>query len=136
MRAVSLAFRMLRRTPFVTAVAVLSLGLGIGANTAVFSLFNQILMRPLPVAAPSELVNLSLPGGRNGSTSCNNSGDCDAVFSYPMVLDLVRDQQVFPGLAPLDLQRDVAGTGRSSSMATRSRATTSTSWAYGRRLGV
>jgi predicted permease len=99
MRAISLAFRMLLRTPFVTTVAVLSLGLGIGANTAVFSLFNQILMRPLPVAAPSELVNLSLPGGRSGSTSCNNSGDCDAVFSYPMVLDLVRDQQMFTGLA-------------------------------------
>ena len=81
MRAISRAFRMLLRTPFVTAVAVLSLGLGIGANTAVFSLFNQILMRPLPVPNPDELVNLSVPGGRNGSTSCNNAGDCDAVFS-------------------------------------------------------
>ena len=98
MRAIVLAFRMLRRTPFVTTIAILSLGLGIGANTAVFSLFNQILMRPLPVPNPDELVNLSLPGGRNGSTSCNNSGDCDAVFSYPMLLDLVRDQQVFTGI--------------------------------------
>ena len=98
MRAISRAFRMLLRTPFVTAVAVLSLGLGIGANTAVFSLFNQILMRPLPVPNPDELVNLSVPGGRNGSTSCNNAGDCDAVFSYPMLMDLAREQQVFTGI--------------------------------------
>ena len=45
-----LAFRALFRTPFVTVVAILSLGLGIGANTAIFSVFNQILLRPLPLA--------------------------------------------------------------------------------------
>ena len=90
---------MLRKTPFVTTVAVLSLGLGIGANTAIFALFNQILLRPLPVESPEALVNLGAPGVKNGSNSCNNSGDCDAVFSYPMFLDLARDQQVFTGIA-------------------------------------
>ena len=90
---------MLRKSPFVTAVAVLSLGLGIGANTAIFALFNQILLRPLPVEAPEALVNLGAPGVKNGSTSCNNSGNCDAVFSYPMFLDLAREQQVFTGIA-------------------------------------
>ena len=99
MRQLSFAFRMLRKTPFVTTVAVLSLGLGIGANTAIFALFNQILLRPLPVESPEALVNLGAPGVKNGSNSCNNSGDCDAVFSYPMFLDLARDQQVFTGIA-------------------------------------
>jgi predicted permease len=99
MRELSLAFRRLRGTPFVTIVAVLSLGLGIGANTAVFSLFNQVLLKPLPVAAPDALVNLASPGPKNGSTSCNNAGDCDQVFSYPMFLDLAREQQVFTAIA-------------------------------------
>ena len=47
-----LAFRMLVRTPFVTIVAIVSLAFGIGANAAIFSLFDQMLLRPLPVAAP------------------------------------------------------------------------------------
>ena len=99
MRQLKFAIRMLLKTPFVTTVAVLSLGLGIGANTAIFALFNQILMRPLPVTAPEALVNLGAPGSKNGSTSCNHSGDCDQVFSYPMFLDLSRQQQVFTGIA-------------------------------------
>ena len=45
-----------------TATAVVSLALGIGANAAIFSLFNQMLLRPLPVTAPHELVNLQAPG--------------------------------------------------------------------------
>ena len=90
---------MLLKTPFVTAVAVLSLALGIGANAAIFSLFNQILVRPLPVPAPGELVNLSAPGPKPGSTSCGQAGDCDIVFSYPMFRDLQETQTVFTGIA-------------------------------------
>jgi predicted permease len=56
-------------------------------------------MRPLPVAAPEDLVNLGAPGSKSGSQSCNNSGDCDQVFSYPMYLDLARGQRVFAGIA-------------------------------------
>ena len=52
MRNLRFAFRTLFRTPFVTGVAILSLALGIGANAAVFSMFNQILLRPLPVDDP------------------------------------------------------------------------------------
>jgi hypothetical protein len=48
-----LALRALSKTPFVTAVAVVSLALVIGANPAIFSLFNQILLRPLPVRPPT-----------------------------------------------------------------------------------
>ena len=87
MHTVKLAFRTLFRTPFVTAVAVLSLALGIGANAAIFSLADQVLLRPCP-SPPQRLVNLSAPGPKSGSQSCEMSGGCDEVFSYPMFRDL------------------------------------------------
>jgi hypothetical protein len=62
-----LAFRRLLKTPFVSLVAIVSLALGIGANAAIFSLYDQTLLRPLPVVRPAELVNLSAPGPKPGS---------------------------------------------------------------------
>jgi predicted permease len=99
MRHLRFAIRTLFRTPFVTAVAIISLALGIGANTAIFSLFNQLLLKPLPVHAPEQLVNLEAPGPKPGSQSCNQAGDCDHVFSYPMFRDLERLQTSFTGIA-------------------------------------
>lgn len=77
MRQLRFAFRTLFKAPFVTGVAILSLALGLGANAAIFSLFNQLLLRPLPVEAPGELVNLSAPGPKPGNTTCNQAGDCE-----------------------------------------------------------
>ena len=94
-----LAFRRLFKTPFVSIVAITSLALGIGANAAIFSLFDQTLLRPLPVARPGELVNLSAPGPKPGSQSCGQAGDCEDVFSYPMFRDLEKQQTVFTGIA-------------------------------------
>jgi len=94
-----LAFRTLARTPFVTIVAVLSLALGIGANAAIFSLFDQMLLRPLPVYQPDRLVNLADPGPNPGSQSCTNAGGCDEVFSYPMFRDLEAERTGFSGVA-------------------------------------
>jgi len=99
MRNVKLALRTLFRTPFVTIVAILSLALGIGANAAIYSLFDQILLRPLPVAQPDRLVNFVGPGPQYGSNSCNSAGDCDEVFSYPMFRDLQRANTAFSGIA-------------------------------------
>ena len=94
-----LAVRALFRTPFVSVVAIVSLALGIGANAAIFSLFNQFLLRPLPVLEPQALVNLGNPGPKPGSQSCNNAGNCDVVFSYLMFRDLEQKQTVFTGIA-------------------------------------
>lgn len=99
MHHVRLALRMLRKTPFVTAVAIASLALGIGANAAIYSLFEQFLMRRLPVRAPAELVNLGAPGPKPGSTNCGQAGSCEEVFSYPMFRDLEQKQTALSGIA-------------------------------------
>ena len=99
MRNVKLAFRTLFRTPLVTTVAVLSLALGIGANAAIFSLADQILLQSLPVPHPQQLINLSAPGPSPGSHSCNQAGSCESIFSWPMLKDLQARQTVLSGLA-------------------------------------
>jgi predicted permease len=88
MRNFTLAIRTLARTPFVTAVAVLSLGLGIGANSAIYSIFYRMVRQELDVPRADRLVNLSAPGPKNGSATCGNAGSCENVFSYPMFRDL------------------------------------------------
>jgi predicted permease len=93
------AIRTLSRAPFVTIVAAVSLALGIGANAAIFSLFNHVLIRPLPVPQPDRLINLGAPGPKPGLLSCSRAGYCDDVFSYPMFRDLERVQTVFTGIA-------------------------------------
>ena len=99
MRNLKLAARMLLKAPFVTAIAVLSLALGIGANAAIYSMFNQLLLRPLPVREPDQLVNLSAPGPAPGSNSCNQAGSCEEIFSYAMFRDLEKAQTPFAGIA-------------------------------------
>ncbi|HEU0119373.1 MAG TPA: ABC transporter permease [Bryobacteraceae bacterium] len=75
------ALRTLRRSPLFASVAILSLALGIGANTAIFTLLDQILLRKLPVRNPEELVMLYQRGAHNGS----NMGD--RMQSYPIYKD-------------------------------------------------
>jgi predicted permease len=99
MRHLKLAVRTLARTPFVTTVAILSLALGIGANTAIYSLFDTMILRQLPAEDPGQLVNLSAPGPKYGSQSCGDAGDCEDVFSYPMLRDLQAAALPLSGIA-------------------------------------
>jgi len=96
---IRLALRTLFKSPFITLVAIISLALGIGANSAIFSMFDQMLLRPLPVPNPGELVNFKSPGPKPGSNSCGNAGGCDEIFSYPMFKDLEAAQTSFTGIA-------------------------------------
>lgn len=99
MAQLRIAIRSLLKTPFVTAVAIASVALGIGANAAIYSLFDQMLIRKLPVREPGDLVNFAVTGPMMGSTSCNQAGDCDEIFSYAMFRDLEEGQAVFTGIA-------------------------------------
>jgi predicted permease len=78
---VRLAVRSLGRSPLFATVAILSLALGIGANTAIFTLIDQIVLRKLPVTAPEQLIMLYQQGAHNGS----NMGT--RMHSYPMYQD-------------------------------------------------
>jgi predicted permease len=86
------AARMLRKSPGFAAVAILTLALGIGANTAIFTLLDQILLRSLPVKDPHELLLLDLAGHDYG----NSSGD--SVLSYPLYRDFEERNEVFSGM--------------------------------------
>jgi len=88
MRNLRLAARTLARTPVITAVAALSLGLGIGSNAAIYSIFHRMVRQELAVPDAGRLVNFSAPGPKNGSQSCGQAGSCEDVFSYPMFRDL------------------------------------------------
>ena len=93
--------RLLRKSPAFTAVAVLTLALGIGANTAIYSLLDQAMLRLLPVIAPNQLVVLRFSGGDSGST--RSRGDNTTYFSYPMYRDLRDRNSVLSGLIATDL---------------------------------
>ena len=94
MREVRLALRTLFKAPLFTGIAGLSLALGIGANTAMFGLVDQILLRLLPVQNPRELVQLTVEGGRFGS----NNGDGLGTFSHPLFVAFRQRNTVFSGL--------------------------------------
>src|ERR1051325_1791891 len=90
------AWRALRQNPGFTLIAVLSLGLGIGANTAIFSLMDRVLLRMLPVRDPSQLVLITANSPRMGSVSA--SYDSDYVFSAPMFRDFRDGAPGFSGV--------------------------------------
>ncbi len=90
------ALRQLGKAPGFAAVAIVTLALGIGANTAIFSLLDQALLRTLPVKDTDRLVVLQSVGSFNGNTSSRT--DENFYFSYPMYRDLRDRNSVFSGL--------------------------------------
>ena len=100
MSRIRYAFRSLAKSPLLSLVVVLSLGLGIGANTAIFSLLHQVVLRSLPVEKPEELVLVTSPADfKNGRGSTNNSGGMEYVFSYRFFRDLEKQADSVSALA-------------------------------------
>jgi len=94
------ALRQLGKAPGFAAVAIITLALGIGANTAIFSLLDQALLRSLPVKEPDRLVLLRYAGSNTGHLSSRADGKF--YFSYPMYRDLRDRNTVFSGLIATD----------------------------------
>ena len=89
------AAKMLWKSKGVTVLAVISLAIGIGANSAIFSIVNSLLLRPRPVANPEQIVELY-------------SGDTDQPYqtlSYPSYLDFRENNRVFTGLAAYGIRQ-------------------------------
>src|SRR5215475_11855660 len=84
--------RTLRKAPLFTSVALMSLALGIGANVAIFTLVNQLILQLLPVKHPEELVMLTARGHHYGSNTGSNA------ISYPMYQDFRDRNEVFSGV--------------------------------------
>jgi putative ABC transport system permease protein len=103
--------RMLAKNPGFTLIAILTLALGIGANTAIFSLLNQVLLRRLPVGNPQELVVLKSPGPKRGHVW--SDGDDSEIFSYPLYKALAKNTAVFNGmLARFQFAASIASHGQ------------------------
>lgn len=92
------ALRVLKNNPGFASVAILTLALGIGANTAIFSLMDALMLRLLPVHNPQELVLLKMrtPGAKGASES----------FSYAIVRGLADQKEIFAGVAGLSGLKD------------------------------
>ena len=88
-----LALRSWRKSPTFAVIAILSIALGIGANAAIFTLVDQVLLRVLPVKNPHELVQINFTGSRYG----NNWGD-GSELSYPVYKELRDNNNLFTGI--------------------------------------
>jgi predicted permease len=96
LRDVRLALRRLGGSPGLTSLVVLTFALGIGANTAVFSLFDQVLLRSMPVKDPGSLVLIDTPGPNSGLFESNKN--FPNPISYPMFKDFRDKTDVFDGV--------------------------------------
>ena len=109
------SLRRLRKSPGFAATAILTLALGIGATTAIFSVMNAVLLRSMPVPNPQQLVYLHVPTGQ--PYGAQETGDSDTSFSQPVFEALRQDRRAFPevmAFAPLSGDKVAVRVGNDS----------------------
>jgi len=99
--------RLLRLNPVFSTVAILSLSLGIGANTAIFQLLDAVRLRTLPIRNPNELARIAIVGGNQGMGVNTQYGD----LTRPIWEELHRRQKAFSGMFAWAVNGDVVGSG-------------------------
>src|SRR5215471_14692247 len=104
---VRFALRTLRKTPVFTIVAILTLGLGIGANTAIFQLLDAVRMRNLPVPNPQQLAAVRIVGGNHGFGINQDYGD----LTRPIWQEIRDHQQAFSGIFAWSVSQRYIGRG-------------------------
>ena len=114
------ALRMLVKAPAFTAVAVLTLALGVGANTAIFTVVNALLLKTLPVKAPQELVAVGNPASYGSRWHGSPSTD---FFSYPLYRELRDRNSVFSGVIAASSEDDIDADASSMGAASSERIT-------------
>lgn len=124
---------MLRRNPSFAAVAVLTLALGIGANTAIFSLINAVLLKSLAVQDPQQLVIVSDPAMANSRSIGTPRTD---IYSYPLYRHLRDGNDVFSGMAASGQEHRVAVETPGSGVVTEDATVNLVSGSYFSVLGV
>jgi predicted permease len=108
------ALRQMRKSPGFVLIAVLTLALGIGANTAVFSVMNAVLLRELPVADPERLYYVQIGNGQEQPPGAGNTGNPTTSFSAPVFEALRQRQDIFKDLiayVPLAIDKVVVRYG-------------------------
>ena len=110
LRDLRYALRGLLRSPLFTVVAVVSIALGIGANTAIFTLVDQVLLRQLPVREPEELVLLTQRGPHHGN---NRGGNTTSFPMYEDFREAFVDHALSPSLPRVSLPYDALAAGKS-----------------------
>src|ERR1700740_791406 len=102
-------FRLLLKSPGFTITAVLILGFGIGVNTAIFSLIDNVLLKPLPFPNPDRLVEITEP----------YQSDSDSNIDYPDYIDIGRSQHSFDAIAVASYEGiDMSGDGKPERLTT------------------
>jgi putative ABC transport system permease protein len=94
MARIRFALRSLAKAPLLSIVVILSLGLGIGVNTAIFSLLHEVVLSALPIPHPDEIVLLTSPGDlKHGRTYNGDSGGMDYVFNWRTFRELEKHSE-------------------------------------------